>query len=45
MNEREEKINRFDIFYLPDKDSNNHAYFSKSTTGFTWYRQNFVYLE
>lgn len=40
IDESEEKINRFDIFYLPDKDSNNHAYFSKSTTGFTWYRQN-----
>lgn len=40
IDENEEKISRFDIFYLPDKDSNNHAYFSKSSTGFTWYRQN-----
>ncbi len=40
IDESENRINRFDIFYLPDKDSNNHAYFSKSTIGFTWYRQN-----
>jgi len=30
INEQEKHSNRFDIFYLPDKNSDNHAYYSKS---------------
>lgn len=39
IDDKEEKENRFDIFYLPDKETNNHAYYCNSKTGFTWYRQ------
>lgn len=40
IDEQEEKVNRFDIFYLPNRESNNHAFYSKSSPGFAWYRQN-----
>ncbi|MEL1254604.1 AAA family ATPase [Flavobacterium sp. DGU38] len=39
IEEEEEGTNRFDIFYLPNKDTNNHAYFSKNTAGYAWYKQ------
>lgn len=39
IDEQEEHSNRFDIFYLPDKNSDNHAYYSKSKNGLTWYKQ------
>jgi hypothetical protein len=39
VDEQESKITRFDIFYLPDADSNHHAYINKSTVGYAWYRQ------
>jgi SpoVK/Ycf46/Vps4 family AAA+-type ATPase len=40
IDEEENKTaNRFDIFYLPNKENNNHAYFSKSSIGYAWYNQ------
>lgn len=40
IDDEEDKSTRFDIFYLPNKEQNNHAYFSKSSTGYAWFRQN-----
>lgn len=36
----EDTATRFDIFYLPNKENHNHAYFSKETVGYAWYKQN-----
>jgi AAA+ superfamily predicted ATPase len=40
IDDEEEKLTRFDIFYLPNKENHNYAYFSKSSTGYAWFRQN-----
>ncbi|GAA6530190.1 hypothetical protein LPYR103PRE_21630 [Segatella asaccharophila] len=35
----EEHTNRFEIFYLPDKNTDNQSYFSKQKDGLVWYKQ------
>lgn len=31
---------RFDIFYMPNKETNNYAYYSRSSSNVAWYKQN-----
>ena len=40
IEEKEDNSDRFEIFYLPDKDTDNQKYFSKQKDGLVWYRQN-----
>ncbi|MBK9508560.1 MAG: ATP-binding protein [Cytophagaceae bacterium] len=40
IEEAEESANRFDIFYLPSRENDNHAYLYKNNVGYSWYRQN-----
>jgi hypothetical protein len=37
--DKEEQERRFNIYYLPDKDSEHHAYVSKHSAGYAWYKQ------
>jgi SpoVK/Ycf46/Vps4 family AAA+-type ATPase len=39
LEEIEKKQTRFDIFYLPSKKNEHHAFFSKTSIGYPWYRQ------
>ncbi len=32
-------VNRFDIFYLPNRDTRQNAQYSKAHLGFSWYKQ------
>jgi AAA+ superfamily predicted ATPase len=40
IDDAEETTTRFDIFYLPNKENHNHAYFTKDNVGYAWYKQN-----
>jgi AAA+ superfamily predicted ATPase len=35
-----EESSRFDIFYMPNKENNNYAYYSKESSSVAWYKQN-----
>lgn len=39
ISDQDKKQTRFDIFYLPNKKNDHHAYFSKTSTGFPWHMQ------
>ena len=39
IDESDKKQTRFDIFYLPSKKNDHHAFFSKTNTGFPWHMQ------
>ena len=40
IEDKEGKTDRFEIFYLPDKETDNQKYFQKQKDGLVWYKQN-----